>query len=146
LPNCGIYNELLLLFFKKITDAEVINVQKSEESIKLGYKYSPIDIDKTFKNKLGILIVALNNDCNYLIDMETNTVRRYYYLLENEILERLGYTFKIVKLTKNNHLSPKRIYEFARIINPELTFLKFIRNYLKLKLGILIIKLQNNKN
>ena len=150
LPNCGIYNDLLIGFFKKTTNMEVINIKRTNDILTLGNRYSPINMPIDFKYKLGQLIVAINNGCTYLLDLETGYLKKYYYLLQIEILEHLGYTFNIIKLTNNRYLTVKKIYDFIKITNPKINIIKFICYYLKLLIEIYIIKKQskqkNNKH
>jgi len=125
-PHLSTYYIPIKYIISKITKCEIyIPPLNNQETIVLGSKYSPQDICMPFKYNLGNYIDALNHGANILIQAGGGCRYGYFAELQERILEELGYNFTFVNLIKNNHVSIKKMYEFAKEINPKLNIFRY---------------------
>ena len=126
-PYIGSYYIPIRYIIKKITKCEVIiSSLNNDKTVAIGSKYSPNDICMPFKYILGNNIYALVKGANILIYAGCGCQYGYFAKLQEKILEDLGYNFIFVNLIKNNHISIKKFYQFAKSINSKLNFLLFV--------------------
>lgn len=136
-PHISNYYIPIKYIIEKTTKLPVyIPPYNNKQTISLGAKYSPDDICMPFKYNLGNYINALNNGVNILIQAGGGCRYGYFAELQEQILKDLGYEFKFINLIKNNHVSMKNIYKFAKSENKKLNIIKFIYYLFQ---GILII-------
>ena len=126
-PHIENYYIPIKYIIEKITKCEVIIPSlNNKETIEIGEKYSPSNICMPFKYNLGNYINALNKGATILIQAGGGCIYGYYAELQAQILEDLGYNFRFVNLIKNNHVSIKNLYLFAKSLNEKLNIIKFI--------------------
>lgn len=136
-PHLSNYYIPIKYIIEKITKLQVyIPPYNNKQTISLGAKYSPDDICMPFKYNLGNYINALNNGANILVQAGGGCRYGYFAELQEQILKDLGYEFNFVNLIKNNHVSIKNMYKFAKQENEKLNIIKFIYYLFQ---GILII-------
>ena len=136
-PHLSNYYIPIKYIIEKITKLQVyIPPYNNKQTISLGAKYSPDDICMPFKYNLGNYINALNNGANILVQAGGGCRYGYFAELQEQILKDLGYEFNFVNLIKNNHVSIKNMYKFAKQENKKLNIIKFIYYLFQ---GILII-------
>ena len=146
-PHLDYYYIPIKYLISKITKCEIyIPNLNNQETIITGSKYSPQEVCMPFKYNLGNYIDALNHGANVLIQAGGGCRYGYFAELQSEILESLGYNFTFINLLKNNHISLKKLYYFAKDINPKLNIITYLYYLIQ---GILIIifmdKLNNYK-
>lgn len=136
-PHIENYYIPIKYIIEKITKCEVIIPSlNNKETIEIGEKYSPSNICMPFKYNLGNYINALNKGATILIQAGGGCIYGYYAELQSQILEDLGYNFRFVNLIKNNHVSIKNLYLFAKSVNEKLNIIVFIYYLIQ---GILMI-------
>ena len=125
-PHLGSYYIPIKYIIEKITKCKVILSDINNSNIvKLGSMYSPNDICMPFKYNLGNYINALRKGANILVQAGGGCRYGYYAELQEQILHDLGYEFEFINLIKNNHISLKKLYQFAKKLNPKINLVFF---------------------
>ena len=141
-PHMGNYYIPIKYFIKNITNQKVLIPPKiTKKTIELGSKYSPDYVCMPFKYNLGNFIEALNNGANIILQAGGGCRYGYYAELQEQILNDLNYQFEFVNFIKNNHVSIKSIYIFAKKNNSKLNLFKFC--YYLLNAILMIITMDN---
>lgn len=121
-PHIGDYYIPIYYVVSHITRAKIIIPPKiTKKTISLGSKYSPDYVCVPFKYNLGNYIEALEDGANTLLQAGGGCRYGYYAELQEQILKDLNYDFEFVNFIENNHVSLKKIYKFAKSINPHLS-------------------------
>ena len=97
----------------------------TKKTLELGSKNSPDYVCVPFKYNLGNYIESLNNGANILLQAGGGCRYGYYAELQEQILKDLNYNFTFINFIEENHVSIKKIYKFAKQINPKLNILKY---------------------
>lgn len=139
-PHMGNYYIPINYLIKNITKCKVmISPQTTKKTIELGSRYSPDYVCAPFKYNLGNYIESLDKGANILLQAGGGCRYGYYAELQEQILKDLDYDFTFINFMENNHVSIKKIYQFARELNPELNIFKFIYYGLNTMLMIIIM-------
>lgn len=139
-PHLGNYYIPIKYLVSQVTKCKVlIPPQITKKTIDIGSKYSPDYVCVPFKYNLGNYIEALNNGATILLQAGGGCRYGYYAELQEQILKDLNYDFKFINFIDNNHVSIKKIYEFAKEINPRLNIFKFAYHGLNTILMIIIM-------
>lgn len=126
-PMMGNYYIPATYFLEKVIDKEIIKPpQISLKTISLGNSYSPNFVCTPFKYTLGTMIECLDMGADTLIQMGGGCRYGYYSELQEEILKKLGYNFKLYTLVSKGHTDLKRIYNTLKEINPNIRLRKVI--------------------
>ena len=122
----GAYYIPISYLLKNITKCEIIIPPKiTKKTLEIGSRYSPDYICVPFKYNLGNYIESLDQGANILLQAGGGCRYGYYAELQEQILKDLGYKFTFINLIKDNHVSIKNLYKFAKSINPKLNIFKF---------------------
>lgn len=125
-PHMGAYYIPISYLIKNITKCEIIIPPKiTKRTLEIGSRYSPDYICVPFKYNLGNYIESLEKGANILLQAGGGCRYGYYAELQEQILKDLGYKFTFINLIKNNHVSIKNLYKFAKSQNPKLNIFKF---------------------
>jgi len=125
-PHMGNYYIPISYLIKNITKCKVLIPPKiTKKTIELGSRYSPDYVCAPFKYNLGNYIEALNKGANIVLQAGGGCRYGYYAELQEQILKDLNYDFTFINFIDNNHVSIKKIYKFAKEINPKLNIFKF---------------------
>ena len=139
-PHLGNYYIPIKYLISHITKCKVIVPPPiTKKTIDIGSKYSPDYVCVPFKYNLGNYIEALDNGANILLQAGGGCRYGYYAELQEQILTDIGYDFQFINFIENNHVSIKKIYEFAKDINPNLNIFKFAYHGLNTILMIIIM-------
>lgn len=126
-PIMGNYDIPAHFLFNKITNCKILSIPKiTSKTIELGTKNSPDFVCTPFKYTLGTLIECLDMGANTLIQMGGGCRYGYYYELQIQILNDLGYNFKYYNLISMGYADIKKIYKILKDINPNLKIFKSI--------------------
>lgn len=137
-PHMGNYYIPISYLLKKITKTKVIVPPKiTKKTIELGNKYSPDYVCTPFKYNLGNYIESLEQGASIILQAGGGCRYGYYAELQEQILKNLNYNFTYINFMENNHISIKKIYKFAKKMNPKLNLLNF--SYFGLNTIIMII-------
>ena len=110
-----------------ITKCEVlIPPPITKKTLEIGSANSPDYVCVPFKYNLGNYIESLNQNANILLQAGGGCRYGYYAELQEQILKDLGYNFTFINFIEGNHVSIKKIYKFAKQLNPKLNILKYI--------------------
>jgi len=121
----GKYDIPVKYLFSKIISSElVIPPEITNKTIDLGTKYSPDFVCTPFKYTLGTLIECLDKGANVLIQIGGGCRYGYYYELQKQILEDLGYKFKLINLVTAGKTDIKKIYLELKKIEPKFKIIK----------------------
>lgn len=144
-PHMGNYYIPVNYLISNTTKQEVIIPPKiTRKTIELGSKYSPDFVCCPFKYNLGNYIEALEQGANILLQAGGGCRYGYYAELQEQILKDLGYNFEFINFIENNHISIKKVYQFAKKQNKHLNIFKFTYFLLNTLIILLIIdKLEN---
>ena len=125
-PHLGDYYIPINYLVKKVTNKKVIIPPKiTKKTMELGSRYSPDYVCMPFKYNLGNYIEALELGANTLLQAGGGCRYGYYAELQEQILRDLDYDFEFVNFIDNNHVSIKKIYKFAKELNPNLNIFNF---------------------
>ena len=139
-PHLGDYYIPINYLIKKITKKKVIISPKiTKKTIELGSRYSPDYVCVPFKYNLGNYIESIELGANTLLQAGGGCRYGYYAELQEQILKDLNYDFEFINFIENNHVSIKKIYKFAKKINPKLNIFKFAYHGLNAILMIIIM-------
>ena len=126
-PHMGNYYIPISYLITNITKCEVlIPPPITKKTLELGSVNSPDYVCVPFKYNLGNYIEALNNGANILLQAGGGCRYGYYAELQEQILKDLNYNFKFINLIEGTHVSIKKIYKFAKSINPKLNIWKYL--------------------
>jgi hypothetical protein len=107
----------------------------TKRTIELGFKHSPECVCIPFKYNLGNYIESLDRGANLLIQAGGGCRFGYYGEVQEEILRKMGYKFKMIKLGNDYRMID--IIRAFRKINPNLSIFEitwaFLLAYLKLR-------------
>lgn len=124
----------------KIVNADILVAPFiTAKTIELGSKYSPDFVCTPFKYTLGTMIEALDNGANILIQFGGGCRYGYYSELQEQILKDLNYDIEFINFIENNRVSIKKVYKFAKRLNPKLTRIKFYYHLINAILMIIIM-------
>ncbi len=127
------FNIPIKYLIEHLTSIKVLPVPPiTETTLNIGSKNSPDNMSLIFKYNLGSFIELLDNGANILIKFKDNCYSKYYFKLQEQILEDLGYDFKLYYI---NDISD--IYKVFKKINPNI---KRTTYYYHLLLSFLMIK------
>ena len=139
-PHIGNYYIPISYLIKKITRQEVIIPSKiTKKTIELGSKYSPDLVCTPFKYNLGNYIESLEKGATILLQAGGGCRYGYYGELQEKILKDLNYKFEFINFMKNNHVSVKKVYKFAKKNNKKLNIFNYIYYLINTIIIILII-------
>ena len=125
-PQMGSYYIPIKYLVSSITKCKVLTPPPiTKKTITLGSKYSPDYVCVPFKYNLGNFMEALDNGATIILQAGGGCRYGYYAELQEQILKDLNYKFKFVNFIENNHVSIKKIYHFAKKLNPNLNIFKF---------------------
>lgn len=139
-PHLGNYYIPIKYLVSSTTKCKVlVPPQITKKTIYLGSKYSPDYVCVPFKYNVGNYIEALNNGANIILQAGGGCRYGYYAELQEQILKDLNYEFKFINFIENNHISIKKIYKFAKSLNPRLNIFNFSYHGINTILMIIII-------
>lgn len=125
-PHLGPYHVPIRYILHKVTKLPVLVPEENNyQTIKLGSINSPDDICMPFKYNLGNYLFALNKGANILIQAGGGCRYGYFAELQEAILRDLGYEFEFVNLIKDNHVSPLKLYKFAKKYHKKLNIISY---------------------
>ena len=125
-PHMGDYYIPINYLIKNITKSQIIIPPKiTKKTIELGSRYSPDYVCAPFKYNLGNYIEALDEGANVVLQAGGGCRYGYYAELQEQILKDLNYDFEFINFIENNHISLKKIYKYAKTLNPKLNIFKF---------------------
>lgn len=126
-PKLDNYDVPAMYLFRHITDYKIIKPIINLNTMETGSKHSPDFVCAPFKYTLGTLINGLDKGADILIQFGGGCRYGYYASLQEEILNELGYKFKMYNLVTAGHTDIKRIYRFIKEIDPNIKLRKLIR-------------------
>lgn len=126
-PKIGDYSVPALYLFNNITDIATINPIITTKTIEDGAKHSPDFVCTPFKYTLGTMINALDQGADILIQFGGGCRYGYYASLQEEILKKLGYNFRLYNLIVAGKTDLKRIKKIIKEIDPNIKLKKVIR-------------------
>ena len=139
-PHLGNYYIPIAYLISNITKCKVlIPPPITKKTLELGSINSPDYICVPFKYNLGNFIEALNNGANIILQAGGGCRYGYYAELQEQILKDLNYKFEFINFIEGNHVSIKKIYKFAKKLNPKLNILKYAYYGLNTILMIIIM-------
>lgn len=139
-PHMGDYYIPITYLIKKITKTKVLVPPKiTKKTIELGSRYSPDYVCAPFKYNLGNYIEAMELGANVVLQAGGGCRYGYYAELQEQILTDLNYNFEFVNFIENNHFSIKKIYKFAKKLNPKLNIFNYAYYGLNTILMIIIM-------
>ena len=139
-PHIGNYYIPIKYLISKSTKCKVlISPQITKKTIDIGSKHSPDYVCVPFKYNLGNYIEALDNGANILLQAGGGCRYGYYAELQEQILTDLNYEFEFINFIQNNRVSIKKIYKFAKSLNPKLNIFTFAYYGLNTILMIIIM-------
>lgn len=124
-----IYNMLERLVDKNITDI-LMPKAMTKETIDLGSNASPDFVCLPFKYNMGNFIESLEQGANFLIQAGGGCRYGFYAEVQEQILRDMGYDFTYISLFEPDGIHVKKIYNKFKLLNPKLTFVKFIKEFL----------------
>lgn len=139
-PHMGDYYIPINYLIKKITKQKVIIPPPiTKKTIELGSRYSPDYVCAPFKYNLGNYLESIELGANTLLQAGGGCRYGYYAELQEQILKDLNYDFEFINFIENNHVSIKKIYKFAKTVNPKLNIFTFAYYGLNTIIMIIII-------
>ncbi len=125
-PHLGNYYIPISYFISHITRCRVlIPPPITKKTLELGSMYSPDYVCVPFKYNLGNYIESLENGANILLQAGGGCRYGYYAELQEKILQDLNYKFEFVNFIEKNHVSIKKIYQFAKKLNRKLNIFSY---------------------
>lgn len=125
-PHMGNYYIPISYFIEKITNCKVlIPPAITKKTLDIGSANSPDYVCVPFKYNLGNYIEALESGANILLQAGGGCRYGYYAELQEQILKDLNYNFEFINFIEENHVSIKKIYQFAKSMNPKLNIIKY---------------------
>ena len=119
-PHLGNYYIPIKYLISNITKCKVLVPPPiTKKTMDIGSKYSPDYVCVPFKYNLGNYIESLDLGANILLQAGGGCRYGYYAELQEKILKDLNYDFEFINFIENNHVSIKKIYKFAKTVNPK---------------------------
>ena len=138
-PHLDNYYIPIKYLVEKITKQEVLVAPHiTKKTLEIGAKYSPDFVCAPFKYNLGNYIESLEKGADILLQAGGGCRYGYYAELQEKILKDLNYEFEFVNFIKNNHVSIKEIYKFAKKLNKKLNYFTYFYYLLTTFLMIII--------
>ena len=139
-PHIGNYYIPIYYLISNICHCEVIVPPPiTRKTIELGSKYSPDYVCVPFKYNLGNFIESIEKGANIILQAGGGCRYGYYAELQEQILKDLDYDIKFINFIENNSISIKKVYKFAKNINPKLNKIKFYYYLINAILMIIIM-------
>lgn len=126
-PKMADYDVPALYLLRHVTKYKIIKPIINLNTMEAGSKHSPDFVCAPFKYTLGTLINGLDKGADILIQFGGGCRYGYYASLQEEILKKLGYEFKMYNLVTAGHTDFKRIYRIIKEIDPNIKLRKLIR-------------------
>lgn len=126
-PKMADYDVPALYLFRHVTNYKIIKPIINLNTMESGSKHSPDFVCAPFKYTLGTLINGLELGADTLIQFGGGCRYGYYASLQEEILKKLGYEFKMYNLVTAGHTDIKRIYKIIKEIVPNIKLFRSIR-------------------
>ena len=126
-PKLADYDIPVLYLLRHVTKLKVIKPRVNLEIIELGSKNSPDFVCAPFKYTLGTLIDGLEHGADTLIQFGGGCRYGYYASLQEEILKKLGYKFKMYNLITAGKTDIKRIKKIFKSIDPNINITRSFR-------------------
>lgn len=126
-PTLADYNTPIKFLIENLTDYEVKTAPAiTKKTLEAGSKYSPDYVCLPFKYTLGNYIESLEDGANILIQAGGGCRFGYYFELQKQILEDLGYDFEFYSLTDNDVNGVSSMYKTFKKLNPKIKKRKFL--------------------
>ena len=126
-PKMADYDVPALYLLRHVTNYKIIKPIINLNTMESGSKHSPDFVCAPFKYTLGTLINGLELGADTLIQFGGGCRYGYYASLQEEILKKLGYEFKMYNLVTAGHTDIKRIYKIIKEIVPDIKLFRSIR-------------------
>lgn len=122
-PRIGKYTDIFTQVLKNFGLSVLPPPPITERTVKLGVKHSADMMCYPFKVTLGNFIEEIEQGANSLImyDSRGKCRLRHYWMLQELILKKIGYDFKIYPL------SLKNIIQLVKQFNPKLSYFTIVR-------------------
>lgn len=139
-PHIGNYYIPIYYLIDNICKCQIIVPPPiTKKTIELGSKYSPDYVCVPFKYNLGNFIESIEKGANIVLQAGGGCRYGYYAELQEQILKDLDYNIEFVNFIENNSVSIKKIYKFAKKINPKLSKIKYYYHLLNAILMIIVM-------
>ena len=117
-------------------DVEIIRIPPiTSKTIELGSKYSPDFLCTPFKYTLGTMIEALDSGANVIIQAGGGCRYGYYYELQQQILQDLGYNFTYLNLVSCGKMKLRKIYKMFKKLSHKFSLIKaFYYGFITIKM------------
>lgn len=133
-PHIGNYYVPIYRLLSVLIDPETTEIilpkMMSKATIDCGSKVSPEFICIPFKYNMGNYIESLENGANVLIQAGGGCRYGYYAEIQEQILKDLGYNFTYISLLEPGGIKINSVYQKFKMLNPKLSFKKFISAFL----------------
>ena len=133
-PRLGNYVYPIYNMIERLVDKEIVEVmmpkEMSKNTIDIGSNASPDFVCLPFKYNMGNYIESLENGANFLIQAGGGCRYGYYAEVQEQILRDMGYNFTFISLLEIDGLNINKLYEKIKVLNPKLTFVKFVKEIL----------------
>ena len=116
-PKIDNYAYPAMYLFKHITNYKIIKPVITPLTIEKGSKHSPDFVCAPFKYTIGTLINGLDMGADILIQFGGGCRYGYYASLQEEILKKLGYEFRMYNLIVAGKTDIKRIIKIIKEID-----------------------------
>ena len=124
-PQVGNYSVPARFLFSNILDCDVIEAPNiSNKTIDLGVKYSPSFVCTPFKYTLGTILEVIEKGANVVVQLGGGCRYGYYYGLQKEIINDIGYDVKFINLVTAGHADIFKIYRELKCIDSKFSRLK----------------------
>lgn len=126
-PSLADYNTPIKFLIENLTDYEIkLSKPITKRTLELGAKYSPDYVCLPFKYTLGNFIESLEDGANVLVQAGGGCRFGYYFELQKQILNDLGYDFEFYSLTDNDVNGITSIYKTIKKLNPNIKITKYL--------------------
>ena len=126
-PKMADYDVPARYLLNHITNCKIIKPEINLNTIEIGSKHSPDFVCTPFKYTLGTLIKGLEKGADTLIQFGGGCRYGYYAALQEEILKKSGYKFKMYNLITAGKTDIKRIKKVFKTIDPNIKIYKSLR-------------------
>ena len=116
-PKLADYDVPARYLLNHITNYKIIKPEINLNTIEIGSKHSPDFVCTPFKYTLGTLINGLEKGADTLIQFGGGCRYGAYAALQEEILKKLGYKFKMYNLITAGKTDIKRIKKIFKTID-----------------------------
>jgi len=130
LPRFGKYTNLIVETLENLGLDVLPPPPITRRTIELGTKYSPEQVCYPFKVTLGTMMEALDLGANALLMIDTAgwCILRCYHVVQQQILEDLGYNFKMITI---NIRQPLKTLKGLKNMNSKTSTLKVIKELIR---------------